>query len=59
MFFKYTLSVCLIFAAMLPSFGQLTQLKPAFCPTTVPSLGTNIRCNGVAGAEGYLSLIHI
>ena len=53
MFFKYTLSVGLIFAAILPSFSQLTQLQSAFCPTTVPSLGTNIRCNGVAGAEGY------
>ena len=33
--------------------SQTTQLKASFCPTTVASMGTNIRCDGVSGAEGY------
>ena len=33
--------------------SQTTQLKAAFCPATLSSLGTNMTCNGVEGAEGY------
>ncbi len=35
------------------NIAQTTQLKSSFCPTTVASMGTNIRCDGVSGAEGY------
>ena len=48
--FTFITAFCLI-----SGFGisQTTQLKAAYCPTTVASMGTNIRCDGVAGAEGY------
>ena len=53
MFLKIFFTAILILTTMANGFSQTTQLKAAFCPTTVSSLGTNIRCNGVAGAEGY------
>ena len=53
MFLKNLNALFLILFSVTSVFSQTTQLKAAFCPTTVPSLGTNIRCNGVSGAEGY------
>jgi len=48
--FTFITAFCLISGV---GRSQTTQLKSAFCPTTVASMGTNIRCDGVSGAEGY------
>ena len=52
----YLIKANLLLATLLisiSSHSQTTQLQAAFCPTTVASMGTNIRCDGAAGAEGY------
>ena len=53
MFLKNLTALFLLLFSVGSVFSQTTQLKAAFCPTTVPSLGTNIRCAGISGAEGY------